>query len=248
MTDGIAHGQWVEYVGSGSAEQLRDELAGFDGLQQAFDNGDMGVCPIGEFYAFCGHSDVVDPAHAVDVRVIAAEKALAAGYTGFRAVVDCTAVARTPQHREAFARFEYLIDQKMSALPVTALCAYDASELGAAAVAEMACLHPLANEGFTSFHLYADQDIDFALAGEIDLSCAGMYATTLGRIIDLSAGPELIIDARGLTFIDHRRLLVLAEFARSAGNTVVLRTDVPSTAARVVEVLGVKDARVVVQQ
>lgn len=94
-------------------------------------------------------------------------------------MVDATAVVCTPQQREAFARFEYLIDQKMSVLPVSAICAYDASELRTTAVAEMACLHPLTSRGSTSFQLYAEQDVDFTLAGEIDLSCAELCTTTV---------------------------------------------------------------------
>jgi hypothetical protein len=49
------------------------------------------------------------------------------------------------------------------------------------------------------------------LAGEVDLSCADVFATTLERIVPLSSGPELVVEGRGLTFIDHRRLLVLAD-------------------------------------
>src|SRR5699024_5460905 len=101
-----------------------------------------------------GHDGVVDPVRSVHTRVAATEAALQAGYTGFRAVVDATATSRTVAQRTAFARFEYLIDQKMAALPVSAMCAYDVSELGAGTVAELTCLHPLASTGSTSFHLY----------------------------------------------------------------------------------------------
>lgn len=244
LADGIALGQWIEYVGSGSAEELRAELAGLEGIGHLLDEGGIGVCPVGDFYEFADPSGgVVDPLRALAGRVAATEKALAAGYTGFRAVVDCTAVARTAPQRAAFARFEYLIDQQMSALPVTALCAYDLRELGRAAVAEMACLHPLASAGATPFHLYAEQDVEFALAGELDLSCAELFATTLERIVPPSGGPELVVEGRKLEFIDHRQLLVLVEHARRANATIVLRTSWPGV-DRIVELLDVKGVRV----
>ncbi|MBV9012988.1 MAG: MEDS domain-containing protein [Pseudonocardiales bacterium] len=244
LVDGIALGQWVEYVGSGSAEELRDELAGLEGVGQLLDGGGIGVSPVGDFYEFSDHSgDVVDPLRAVAKFVVATEKALAGGYTGLRAVVDCTAAARTAHQRAAFARFEYLIGQQMSALPVTALCAYDLSELGRAAVAEMACLHPLASAGVTPFHLYAEGDAEFALAGELDLSCADLFATTLERIMPLCRGPELVVNGGGLEFIDHRRLLVLAEHARRANATIVLRTTWPGV-GRIIGFLAVEGVRV----
>lgn len=84
---------------------------------------------------------------------------------------------------QAFARFEYLIDQKMSALPVTALCSYSLAELGRAAIAERACLHPLASASTTPFRLYAEQDVEF-----IDHRRLLVLRTTrpgVGRIIEL---------------------------------------------------------------
>lgn len=245
MADVIPAGQWIEYVGSGGAEDLRAELTGLDAAQQVLDNGGIGISSVDDFYEFAGHSRVVDPVRAVAARVCATKAALAAGYTGFRAVVDATAVVRTPEQRAAFACFEYLIDRQMSVSPVSALCAYDARELGHAAVAEMACLHPFASSGSTSFQLYADQGADFALAGEIDLSCAELFATTLARTVPLSSGSELVVDGRGLEFIDHRGLLALVESARRVGATVVLlQAALRSTAVRLIEFLDLTDLRV----
>jgi hypothetical protein len=52
-----------------------------------------------------------------------------------------------------------------------------------------------------------------------------------------------VIDAAELSFMDHRNLLVLAGYARSANATVVLRTTWPG-ASRMIELLDVKDVRV----
>lgn len=226
MADGIENGQLVEYVGSGSIEQLREELFRFDGVEAAPGDGGVIFSSVRDFYRFSGHAGVVDPAASVAARAAAAEKALAAGYKGWRVVVDATAVVRTPQKREAFARYEHLLDRRMSAEPISAMCSYDVGELGRQAVAEMACLHPVTSEGITSFRLHADQDVDLALAGEIDVSCLTLFATALSRVLPLSSvGGELAIDARGLDFMNHRGLLAVDRHAAANGRRVVLRSN-----------------------
>jgi hypothetical protein len=235
MLDGIRGGQRVEYVGSGSVEQLRDELLRVDGAGAALDPNAVRYASVRDFYRFSGHSGVVDPAASVAARISAAEEALAAGYTGSRAVVDATAVARTPQQREAFARLEHLIDRRMSAEPISGLCAYDLGELGRQAVAEMACLHPATSEGVAAFRLHADQGADLALAGEVDISCLDLFATTLARILPLSCvGRELAVDGRGLEFINHRGLLAIDRHAVANDRDLVLR----SRSSVLVEVAG----------
>lgn len=225
MTDGIAAGQWVEFVGSGSAEQLLDELLLLDGIEQAVDDGDIGFSSVWDFYRFSRQPGVVDPAASVDVRSAAAKDALAAGYTGFRAVVDATEVVRTVQQREAFARFEHLMDQEMSSHPVSGMCAYDVGELGRQAVAEMACLHPVTSEGLASFRLYADRGVGLALAGEVDITGLDLLATALDRVLPLSSvGPELVVDGRGLEFINHRGLLAMDRHAAANDRRMTLRS------------------------
>ena len=144
---------------------------------------------------------------------------------------------------EAFARFEHLFDREMCVRPASALCAYDVGELGSTAVAELACLHPLANPGSAPFQLHAERDVDFALAGDIDLACDELFATTVRRVVPLSCGPELVVEGRAMEFIDHRRLLLLIEATQRAGATVVLR-NAPGTAARVIEILQLAGVRV----
>lgn len=54
---------------------------------------------------------------------------------------------------------------------------------------------------------------------------------------------ELVIDATGLTYIDHRALLVLAEHTQRAHATVVLRAPWPG-AARLIKFLDLHEVRV----
>jgi anti-anti-sigma regulatory factor len=230
--DGIAAGQYVEYAGEGSASELRDQFAALAGdgpLRDALDAGLIGIRPVGGFHRPTGDSGVLEPA-AASFLADCTEKALAGGYTGFRAVVDATVMARTPGQRDAHARLEYLIDQQMTTLPATTLCAYDVGELGADAVAELACLHPFISPGATPFQLYASPGAAFALAGDIDHDSAALFSATLERVGPPPDGPDMIIDAQALAFIDHRGLRALDEHAAARNRTAVLRTTSPGTA------------------
>ena len=228
LADGIAAGQWVEYVGSGSTETLHAQLAGFEELHRALDAGGIAVTPVKDFYAFHPGSDVIDPQAAVTARVAATEEALAAGYTGFRAVVDATAMVATPQQRRPFVQFEHLIDRTMRSRPVTAMCCYDLGQLGSAAVTELACLHPLTNLD-TPFQLYAEHDGDIAVTGTIDPSCADLFTTALAHATAPVSGKELVIDGHGLTSIDGHGLFALDRLARDHDRKVVLRGSPPRT-------------------
>jgi hypothetical protein len=91
----------------------------------------------------------------------------------------------------AYAHYEYLLDQQSSVLPLATICAYDLAQLGRAAVAEMACLHPMTNRGASPFRLYTDDGAAFALTGEIDFSSAGQLADILGRVLSVLPGSVL---------------------------------------------------------
>ncbi|HEU0192230.1 MAG TPA: MEDS domain-containing protein [Mycobacterium sp.] len=222
IADGVARNQWVEYVGDGSRDQLWSELATMPGVAGR-DEG-IGVMPVTEFYGVPDGSDVVDPAVAVTARIQAVHDAIAAGYTGFRAVSDATAVARRPGQRQAFAQFEFLIDQQMAVLPVSALCAFDTTQLGQHA-AELICLHPFTNEGMSCFRLYAEPGFRFSIAGYLDVASDELFTTTLQRIWSLETDELAVIDTANLEFISPRQLSVLDRLAAAADCHVALRTD-----------------------
>ncbi|MCT2584451.1 hypothetical protein JT362_15095 [Actinophytocola sp. S1-96] len=113
----------------------------------------------------------------------------------------------------------------MSALPVSAICAYDATELGPA-TDELVCLHPFTCPDAGPFRLYADDPPAFAVSGELDLAGEALFGTTLRRTLPLSAtqGP-IVIDGRGLEFVDHRGLRHLDRHLTRVGTTAVLWTE-----------------------
>jgi anti-anti-sigma factor len=159
------------------------------------------------------------------------------------AVVDATLLADSVVQRVAYAHYEYLLDQQSSVLPLATICAYDLVQLGSAAVAEMTCLHPLTNRGASAFRLYADDGVAFALAGEVDYSSADQLADTLGRVLPLMSGSELIVDGRELEFIDHRGLLVLDRCAGQQGVRLALQTP-RQTVTQIAEAIGLQHVRV----
>lgn len=241
ILDGLRQNQWIEYVGAGDPDRLRAELATMPEVADRLDADGIGVTPVMEFYTFRPGTDVVDPEAAVTDRAAAVEKATADGYTGYRAVVDCTAVARTSEQRDAFARFEFLVDQKMAVLPVSALCAYDIGRLPDDA-AGLICLHPYVDPRAPGFRLYAAPGSHFALAGDLDARSDGAFAATLRRIWPPNGDDTVVVDADGLEFVSHRQLDLLDRLARADDREVVLRTRQP-VPARVFSVLEFTNLR-----
>lgn len=240
LADGLAHNQRVEYVGDGSHHELLAELAAMPGIAERLGDGAIRVQPAWEFYGAEPDSDIVDPQTAVAGWVAAVEQAIEDGYTGFRAVVDATAVTRKPEGREAFARFEFLIDRVMAAHPVSALCGYDLTELADGA-AELICLHPFVNRHSAGFRCYAESGAGYALAGEIDASNDDVFSTVVGRTWESIGGDTVVIDAFDLEFIGHRQLAILDEQARAHGRKVIVRgaKDVLRQVVRLLELVNV---------
>lgn len=187
---------------------------------------------------------VIDPLRQVAAYTAATEDALAAGYTGLRVVADATSLVRTPAQLEAFARYEYRIDRYMCHHPFTAMCAYHRADLGDDVIAQLACLHA-ESDAAVPFRLHACPPAEgcAALTGELDLAADDLLTATLRRA-DLSpAGGEVVLQAEGLTFADHRSLLRLGEYADDHGTTVVLRGANRAT-ARVAALLDLPRLRV----
>lgn len=236
IADGLAQHQWIQYVGPASAEALRAEL---DTLP--VDTSEVTVTPATEFYGVDDLRDVVDPDTALDLRADTLDAALAAGYSGVRIVADPSAVNARPEQRDAFARLEFLIDQRMADTPITALCAYDISRLGDAA-GELICLHPIVSRQAPSFRVYAAQGAAFALGGDVDPACAEAFATTLQRIWAVAGEQSVIVDISGVTFISHRELLTIDDLARRDERQVVMRGSSPIV-SRLVPLLELTNVR-----
>jgi hypothetical protein len=221
---GQVAGARLAYLGSGSAAELEAQLRTSAGLRELLDSGQLAVRSLSEQY---GLDDVIVPDAPVAAYATATQAALADGYTGLRVVAEATALVRTPAQREAFARYEHLVDRYMVDHPFDAMCAYDSRRLGPAAVAELACLHPTTDTGATPFRWCASPHADAHLAGEVDIASHEVFDRTLARTMPLlDARSE--IEARELAFIDHRGMLTLERHALAARTQVTLVTDTPA--------------------
>jgi anti-anti-sigma regulatory factor len=243
IADGLRQNQYVAYVGEGTRETLRSELAKMPGIGEHLDSGGMEATPAQDHYVQVPGTDVIDTDQVVAKYLAAVEQAIAKGYNGFRTVSDITPVARTHEQRDALARLEYRVDQQMAMLPFSGLCGYNISELGTAAE-ELICLHPFVSKGSVTFRLYADPeaDVDFAISGEIDAAANKLFDTTLQRVWPLQSSHTLHIGAQALKFISHEPMFGLEERAREQGRKVVLSTNQPAI-SRLVDVLDLIHVR-----
>jgi hypothetical protein len=156
--------------------------------------------------------------------------ARAAGFNGYRFVVDCTAAARTRQQRDACARYEYLLDRQIIQEPIAALCAYSVRALGLVAGAELACMHPCASPRATPFQMYAEHDAAFGLAGTLSGGSVPLFLAALRRL-GKPTGSELVIDARSAAYIGRQALAALSTHAQEMNVTAVLRMSGPLAAS-----------------
>jgi hypothetical protein len=224
LAEGRAAGEEVRLVG--------DDLPALDGVE---------AVPIREFYP---PATVVDPAVQVEVYAAATAETVAAGHAGLRVAVEATPLVRSADQLTAFAAYEHRIDRYMADHPFSAMCGYDRRQLGQAAVADLACMHSDHNLPEVPFRLHgAAGSGDVALSGEVDVTGAAVLARALNRAEPPVVDGELTVDAAALDFVDHRSLLLLADYARGRGATAVLCTPL-SAAARLVELLAVPGIRV----
>lgn len=238
LAEGLAAHQRVQYIAEGDRNSLRRDLDGLD------DHGcrgeDVELRPLDDVY---GPDDVVDAEAQVAAYRRATDRALADGFSGLRVAAEATPLVRTAAQRRAFTRYEHLVDRYMVDHPFSALCGYDRSELGREAVAEMACRHPLGRSGTTPFRMFAAGDADLCFAGEVDIASIDLFRRTLADLMDASGRAEIMIDARDLTFVDHRSLTALEEEAARRGASVVLRSPL-ATSHRLAGLLGLQAVRV----
>jgi anti-anti-sigma regulatory factor len=224
LGDGLGQGLQVRYLGRGSDADQWAELSDVLDREGALRPGAVGVMSLA---SMCHADGIVDPEDQVRAFAAATAEARANGFAGLRVAMEATPLVQSRRHVEAFTRYEHLIDRYMTTEPFSALCAYNRWELGAATVGELACMHPVCNQGATPFRIYATTGADLALGGEIDLTVQRQFTHALERASVRTNHPELMFDGRELEFVDHRALLSLRDYALAAGATAVLQTSSP---------------------
>lgn len=233
LSDGIELGLQVAYIGTGTIGALTGELSEIDGLDELVATDTLRVMLLDDSYGV----EPNRPAEQVAVYADATVKALRAGFRGLRVAADATSLVPSPQHLDAFARYEHLIDRYMASAPFSAICGYDRRAIDRDALEDIACMHPVASEGTSAFHLFAADDHTLALRGEIDIASQAAFERALGRVHPPDA-KHLFLDVSGLDFVDHRGLVALSQYADAHDTTVVLQSE-PAIVRRLIEILGI---------
>ena len=208
LTAGVAAGQRVWYVGPDGpppgtgARHVR--------LDSAYSEG-----------------AAVDPQEQAAVFLRAFGEALDEGFTGLRVVADVTPLVRTAEQRDAFCRYEHLIDRYMAVHRLSGMCAFRRDVFDDDELAELACLHPTLTNLTVPFRLHACRpELGRAtLAGELDMTTADLLRTTMDRAgLRPAYGGDVVLNAAGLRFLDHRTLIRLDRWAADNRTTLVLRS------------------------
>lgn len=222
LTEGLLRGYRVHYLAEGDPDTLQADVAPLRRLPQARRPGAVEVSSITDVYAILGAR--IDAAAQVAVFAAQTRAALVDGFTGLRVAADTTSLVGTPAQLDAFARYECRADRLMTELPVSGLCGFRRAELGDDVVTQLACVHPAGGAPPAPFHVHAVRGADVAVSGELDLTTVDLFATTMDRVGLQDAPAEVVVDATGLAFADHRNLLVLEALAHRHERSVVLRT------------------------
>jgi hypothetical protein len=158
---------------------------------------------------------------------------MADGFTGLRIAAEATELIRTPRQLEAFARYEHAIDRYMMDWPFAAMCGYDRKTLGPETVAAIAAMHPLASPGATPLRLFPspEPEVSAALAGEIDIAGHDLLRVALHRADLPEHRGKVVIDATGLSFVDHRGLIRISDYSVARDVTTVVHTRAGSSLA-----------------
>lgn len=237
LEEGRRAGARLIYVGGGSEERLREDLAELEDRDRLLDDGTLVIRSQAAMYRAI---EQCDPTAQVGAYAEATEGALRDGHTGIRVAGEATGLVADPDRWEAFRRYEMLIDRYMAAHPMGAACFYDREALSEQVVRELAAIHPAARATpeIAPFHLFS-QPGGLALAGEVDHFSADAL-TELLRLAPRDGSPT-VLDLSALSFIDHHGIIALAKFGfELSGQGNRLEThNMPRMAARICELIEV---------
>jgi anti-anti-sigma regulatory factor len=241
LSEGLAEGEQVGFYGWGPVEDLREPLSGLGDVDGLIGAGAARVRSLAERFR---HDEPPDPAALVAYWAEATEEALGAGFSGLRVVADTTPWAGLDHdERAVFLQGEQLLNRYRHNKPFTLVCACHAPALPAEALEETAGIHPLAEGVSTPFCLYATDAPDFALEGEVDAYGVPLLERLLESMPPGGGADQLVIDASGLRFIEHRSLLTLERHAERCGLSGVVLRNAPQVVGRITGLLDLRRVR-----
>ena len=211
LSEGLAHGDRLMWVGDGAATRLRraaGPLADVDGLTA---RGALELRSVSDAYAASGP---FSPEAQLAFYTTATRRAVDEGYRGLRAVAEVTTLAGSSEQRADFLRWEHLADDFVSqGRGLIVFCAYRPAELPEEVVTAAASLHPVVHTRGTPppFRLWFDSG-RIVLAGDVDT----FGADRLERLLAAThvRTPVVTLDLAPLHFIDLAGVRALARWAR----------------------------------
>jgi ABC-type transporter Mla MlaB component len=210
LTDGLAAGDRLMWVGDGAADRLRGSAGPLAAVDRLTAGGALALVSVGDGYAA---SDGISPDEQFAFYDAATRAAIADGYRGLRVVAEITPLAADPRHLPDLLRWEHLADDFVaSGSGFTALCAYRSDLLPAEAIADVASVHPVSHaEGSSAAFRIWFEDGALLLAGDVDRFTADRLARLLATThVD---GPVVTLDLSRLHFIDLAGVRVVARWA-----------------------------------
>jgi anti-anti-sigma factor len=161
------------------------------------------------------------------------EESLDQGYVGLRLADDVSATLSELPEQEALLDYEQRLDELCTTNGLSAMCFYDRRRFGAGVSRWVQAHQCLADHAVRA--LAAPGRL--TISGEMDFSNVGLVASTLQKATPPVG--DLIVDLRGLSFIDVRGVEELIDLARRiapVGRVKVV--DPPATMRRILEVAG----------
>jgi anti-anti-sigma regulatory factor len=182
----------------------------------------------------------LDAAATIEAARTGLATALEAGHSGLRVVALLSTVVADPDLGPSFAAWEHALDEWRSTRPIAWSCWLDRSVLGDRTVNQLACLHPrVVTTGppvpFRLFHRAGR----LVLEGELDTFSTPLLARAL-EVVRPEPGRRLVVDARGLTFVNHRAVLAIVDGLARRHPAGVTLAGAPSVSPRLLESLGVE--------
>ena len=143
----------------------------------------------------------VDPAAMYAMFRSQAAAARREGFEGLRLVADMDWLLAVPPSREELTAFELLLDEVVTELGATVVCAYRTEHFDAATIAELAAVHPITVGTVTTdagFRLWNVAGGVWQVRGEIDHFNAEPFERALATAA--AGASTLRLKAAGLTF------------------------------------------------
>lgn len=229
VATGLARGERVMSLsGDVCVEWLRATVA--DRGLPAEELIESGQLVIGDARAALGNDGSFDGDAVAKGYRLAAEQAVADGYSALRVMADLGWVVDGLVSPGQLVNYELCADRLIADLPMVALCGYDTRAAPPEAAEQVCAVHSAcAHETRTPFSVLATPDGSFAVSGEIDLSCGQAWQGVLDAVTAGSDG-QLTLDVGGLEFIDLpglRALVTSANRLAASGGVLTLRSPRP---------------------